>query len=439
MDARDIPLPDRWQDIVRKAMLHVVSLARWDMICIHSEAEDSELPNVRAAAKIDQRDQEISLLREQIRILAARGDKIPPKNRPYYSRHERMAILQLKAARCWNRKQASQAFGISADTISYWMKQLDETEETSIVQIPVPVNKYPDFVQHVCQQLKIICPRLGKDSIAEYFARSGLHLSATTVGRVLKRETPTPSTSDPIEPHAPKDQAERIVTAKHPNHVWHVDLTIIPTAGGFWTAWLPNALPQRWPFCWWAFLIVDHFSRKCIGFAIFSHVPSSAHILEVLNRAIAQDAKPKHIISDKGSQFWPSKCKSIRDAADHPFLKWCNTKGIKPRFGAVGQHGSIAVIERFIRTLKSEGTRQFLVPLRLEDIRHELACFVCWYNEHRPHKYLAARTPNEVYSQSPPLPRIEETPNRELPKMTVAISYFEGRKHLPIIKIRAAA
>ena len=34
----------------------------------------------------------------------------------------------------------------------------------------------------------------------------------------------------------------RIVTANRPNHVWHVDLTVVPTNAGFWVPWLPFAL-----------------------------------------------------------------------------------------------------------------------------------------------------------------------------------------------------
>ena len=97
----------------------------------------------------------------------------------------------------------------------------------------------------------------------------------------------------------------------------------------------------------------------------------------------------------------------------------------KPRFGAVGKHGSIAVIERFIRTMKSEGTRQILVLLNLHDMRRELALFIYWYNEFRPHQYLNARTPQEVYSHSPPRPRIQVERNAELPEISLEISYFE--------------
>jgi hypothetical protein len=41
------------------------------------------------------------------------------------------------------------------------------------------------------ERLKTLCPTLGKVKIAQILARAGLHLGATTVGRILK-ELPAP-------------------------------------------------------------------------------------------------------------------------------------------------------------------------------------------------------------------------------------------------------
>ena len=67
---------------------------------------------------------------------------------------------------------------------------------------------------------------MGKVKVAETLCWAGLHLGVTTVGRILK-EAPQ---SDPGD-LAPRT---RVVTVKHPNHVWHVDLTAGPTSVGFW-------------------------------------------------------------------------------------------------------------------------------------------------------------------------------------------------------------
>jgi transposase InsO family protein len=105
--------------------------------------------------------------------------------------------------------------------------------------------------------------------------------------------------------------ATRVVTAKYPNHVWHVDLTAVPIAG-FWVPWLPLALPQMWPFCWWVAVVEDHFSRRVMGFGVFRKQPTADEVRAFLTRTIRKaGAKPKYIICDKGVQFW---CNAFKTA-----------------------------------------------------------------------------------------------------------------------------
>jgi transposase InsO family protein len=117
-----------------------------------------------------------------------------------------------------------------------------------------------------------------------------------------------------------------------PNHVWHTDLTVVPTAAGFWVPWLPFALPQYWPFCWWVAVVIDHYSRRALGFAVFKQQPSSQQVRQFLGRAIAKaGTAPKHLVTDSGSQFTCDE-----------FEPWCKRHGIRHRKGAVGQTGSLA-------------------------------------------------------------------------------------------------
>jgi len=108
------------------------------------------------------------------------------------------------------------------------MRRLDETGPDALVQLPKPVNRFPDFVRYAVQQLKSLCPSMGKLKIPEVLARAGLHLGTTTVGRILKEHPVPPQTSGKSKTD------ERHVTADRPNHVWHVDLTTVPISGGFW-------------------------------------------------------------------------------------------------------------------------------------------------------------------------------------------------------------
>ena len=63
------------------------------------------------------------------------------------------------------------------------------------------------------------------------------------------------------------------------------------------------------------------------------------------------------MISNKGTE---SFCRA--------FKRWCKRRQITPRYGAIGKHGVIVVIERFMRTLKSEGTRSVSTTSRAGEI-----------------------------------------------------------------------
>jgi putative transposase len=320
------------------------------------------------------------------------------------------------------------------------VKRIDDQGADALLQLREPVNKFPDFVRYIVQRLKILSPAMGKVKIAETLCRAGLHLGVTTVGRILKEEPQ-------IDP-GDAASSTRIVTAKRPNHVWHVDLTAVSTSMGLWAPWFPFALPQCWPFCWWVAVVIDHYSRRVMCIETFRHNPSAVSVSHFLDCAInTASATPKYIICDKGQQFW---CSVFKD--------WCDHHGITPRFGAVGQHGSIALIERFILSLKNECTRRIFVPLRSETFHWELTLFEKWFNQARPHSSLNGKTPNEVYHDVLPAcehPRYE--PRARWPRsapcasphapvashcgapIRLDVRYHWGRKHLPIVELRRAA
>ena len=363
-----------------------------------------------------------------------------------------MAILEMKAARGWSLKQTAQAFQITAATVASWLRRLDEEGPDALVQLHQPVNQFPQWVGYLVRRLKALCPSLGKVKIAQTLARAGLHLGTTTVGRMLQGGTRdrVPRPTEHRDPSAKDSRGKpRMVTAKYPNHVWHVDLTAVPTGAGFWTSWLPFALPQGWPFCWWLAVAVDHFSRQAMGAAVFPQQPTSKAVRAFLGRTIAKaKTTPKYIVCDRGPQFDGSG-----------FRDWCRRKGIKPpRYGAIGKHGSIAVVERFILTLKGLLSRLPLVSYRRDIFQHDLDQIVAWYNHHRPHTWLGGRTPEEVYQGRFPAhrrPRFEPRPawprgspcaqpwalikgQRDV-RLQLEVVCPRGRKHLPIVTLRRAA
>jgi transposase InsO family protein len=266
-----------------------------------------------------------------------------------------MAILQLMAARGWSKAQAGRRFLVTDETVASWNGRIEEDGPGALVKATVPVNKFPDFVAAMVTKLKRLFPVMGRRRIAAFLARAGLHIAPSTVRRMLNRapaETPAP-VAPGKNPDEPLSSAKpRTVIANYPNHVWGIDTTALPTSTGFWTSWFPFSLAQSWPFCWRLAVVVDHWSRRSLGLAAFKRRPTADEICIVLDEAARRAGRvPKYTASDQGSEF------------GEEYLEWCDDHDVRARFGAVGRHGSIAVEERFIRTLKQEGLAHELVPL----------------------------------------------------------------------------
>ena len=436
-DIESLPLPKGWSKAARNAVLNVLGIVRIAML---AGREALILEGDVKEARIHQLESDLAMTREELRLIGSRMKRIDPHRRPQFTAVERMAILQLRAMRGWNKAETARRFFVTDDTIRAWLRRADDD---SLVQTRTPVNRFPDFVRYAVQQIKLFCPTLGKVKIADKLARASIHIGKTTVGRILKEKpvnAPDPTTDD-------TGKQCRIVS-KYPSHTWHADLTAVPISGGFWTNWIPNAICQRWPVCWWLLNVVDHFSRRSMGFAVFKCRPTSEEVTAALDRImVAEQVRPKHLIVDQGPEF---DCLHFKDV-------WCEAMNILPRFGAVGKHGSIAVIERFHRTLK-EILRLVTPPEEQAHFEREVGFIIDWYNEHRPHDTLGGRTPNEVYFSRPPAneqPRIEPRPRwpRGSPcaKPQVAIDGAPGdpfileigcykeRRHLPVVRGRRAA
>jgi hypothetical protein len=104
------------------------------------------------------------------------------------------------------------------------MQRVDERGERALIQIADPVNRFPDLVRCLVKQLKTLIPSMGKVRIAQFFARAGLHLAATTIARIW-RET-EPSSDDALAAAPAIDVlTTRVVIARYPGHTWHVDLS----------------------------------------------------------------------------------------------------------------------------------------------------------------------------------------------------------------------
>ncbi|MBI2373217.1 MAG: DDE-type integrase/transposase/recombinase [Deltaproteobacteria bacterium] len=405
----ELDLPKQWPTKVRAALVTVVSIATIILTRTRAYGANSPISRVRLQAALDQTKTEVAMLREELRLKDARLARLDARKRPHYKPAERLAILELRAARGWSLAETARHLLVEPATISDWERSLSQQGREAFVCATVPVNRFPAYVTYLVQRLQALCPRLGTKKVAQVLARAGLHIGVTTVRRMLARPTslteppdsevtPNMGITEDIEgaaraellpevhPEAkpqPEDATQPETTPQpelkktqpvhgdRPNHVWEIDFTLVPTAAGFWLPWFPNAMRQCWPFCWWVAIVVDVYSRKVMGFSAFGAQPNAVEVCSFLDDvSTAAAAQPKYLVQDRGGQFTSAE-----------YAAWCEKKGIVRRFSASYSFAATAIIERLNRTFKDEHTRPSITPLRRDEARARWSRYFDWYND----------------------------------------------------------
>ena len=116
--------------------------------------------------------------------------------------------------------------------------------------------------------------------------------------------------------------------------MWSIDLTEVY----YWGLWKIYVL-----------VAIDHFSRKVVAVTPLEGL-STGFVINALEEAFVNSGKPKHLISDHGSVFTSAA-----------FREFIDSNRVKIRYGAIGEHGSIAVTERVIETLKYEWLKKVAI------------------------------------------------------------------------------
>jgi len=109
------------------------------------------------------------------------------------------------------------------------------------------------------------------------------------------------------------------------------------------------------------------------------------------------------------------------------------------------------VVERFIRSMKTECTRQIRVPLDLRSTRDEIGAYAQWHDDHRPHQALHGLARAEMHPDAVPRDRtagFEPRPRWPAPargditrvrSLRLTVKHFDGRAHLPVVELAHAA
>ena len=417
-------LPRKWPRLVSEAIVQISAMVHLGLSTALDRAGNSKRRLIREAAEAERTRIEVLLLKEELRIKDARLAQLRPSQRPHYPPTERLAILALQQARHWSNAQVAIAFLITAPTIAAWKRRIDDPE---LVRTKTPINRLPELVGHVVRTLKLVVPNAGKRRIAQTLARAGIAVAASSVARILNK--PAPPVPPSPGPAKTKPRTTPKLVARRVHQYWNVDLTTMPVLGGFQIPWLPWSLPPVWPFAIWVAVVMDRYSRAVVAHHFGLRPPSQEQICQLLTRAIGKAGSgPEAIITDQGVQFGEA------------YRAWCKTHGIEPRYGALQKSNSIALIERFFRTLKSECLRVALVALRPKAMEVEIATYLRWYHVHRPHQGLQGRAPVELWpgAEIDARPRVRKR-KRKRHRVDVEIVPFEGRTHLPVVRLRRAA
>ena len=168
------------------------------------------------------------------------------------------------------------------------------------------------------------------------------------------------------------------IAAKREHHVWLVDITSVKALLGLMRVHVAAAM--------------DAYTRAIVAVGVCRQEPTVAWMTALVTRATARAGMaPAHLITDQGTQF---------TSAD--FRGAIRRRGIRLRFGAVGQHGSCSLLARFIKSLKTECLDSTCVWMSDGAILAKTTSYVRWYSEHRPHQGLDGRTPREARRKSAP-------------------------------------
>lgn len=170
--------------------------------------------------------------------------------------------------------------------------------------------------------------------------------------------------ADQVAPVAPH-RLNRQFQPACPNHVWAGDITYVATAAG----WLYVAI------------VMDLFARRIIGWACSKH-PDADLVVTALDRAWQARGKPAKVMfhSDQGVQYTSTA-----------FTNYLQDRRFVQSMSRRGNCWDNAVVERFFRSLKSEGLVEHLANQACAE--HAVDDYMIFYNTERLHSSLGYANP----------------------------------------------
>jgi len=347
--------------MVRSMVLSAQSAGQQRLLCLQQAVGAGEDAGEQARLRDENR-----RLTSELRLLKGRFGEAPVRKR--YTPMQRLRVLWHMTYYRIPRNKVTEHFLIARSTLYRWLHAAERGDLGGKKAPTESPRKTPMELAQMIWEVFEANPYVGRDRIANTVWLLGVFVAASTVRNVLLRPKPRTAPAASKAQEAPATPRE--IVARYPNHVWSVDRTRVLRWG-------------LWPT--WVLVAIDHFSRKVVACCPLEG-PNAGWVVGAMEEAFAQHGAPRHLISDQEGVF-------ISDAFRDLLIPW----DVKQRFGAVGKHGSIAVTERVILTLKYEWLKRVPVLRGLDHLAQLLRDFTVYYNEYRGHARLVGAVPSLIH------------------------------------------
>lgn len=242
---------------------------------------------------------------------------------------------------------------------------------SSLFYKPMPPSERELAIKRRIDEVYTAHPYYGSRRITREL-RPEFGLARCTIQRYMREMgifalVPGPHTSKPAPEHLIFPYLLRNVTAKHPNHIWGIDITYVPIAHG------------------WLYLtaVLDWYSRYIVSWAL-SQTLALDFVLAAVDTALLK-ATPEIWNSDQGSHFTSPQ-----------YIRRLKNADIQVSMDGRGRARDNIFTERLWRTIKYEEVylHDYASP---KEAHRQIASYIHFYNFERPHQALDYRTPAQLY------------------------------------------
>jgi len=252
----------------------------------------------------------------------------------------------------------------------------------TVYYIPRPDSDADLVIMRKLDELHLKHPFMGARQLSRELKKDGIAIGRRHTRTLMQRMglealCPQPGTSNRHPAHKIYPYLLRHLNIDYANQVWALDTTYVPMAKGFV----------------YLIAVVDVASRRVLAHKVAITL-EACHAVEIIQEAFARFGTPYIVNTDQGSQF-----------TDQNFVDAVINRGSQLSMDGKGAWRDNVFVERLWRTVKYER-----IYLKVYDnaraAREDIAEYIKWYNQERPHSSINNITPEQAYNNL--LPKMAE-------------------------------